>query len=73
MVRVRAQAQARDGTGSGRKVVYRMEKTEKLIIMSQCICQSPLRIVGWGEREEKKTTQEAGGPKRSVSEREERV
>lgn len=61
-VRARAWAQARDGTGSGRKVVYRMEKTEKLIIMSQCICQSPLRIVGWGGREGRKKDY-AGGMK----------
>lgn len=67
MVRVRARAQARDGTGSGRKVVYRMEKTEKLIIMSQCICQSPLRIVGLGGEGRKK---DYAGGRRTQTERE---
>lgn len=51
--------------------MYRMEKTEQLIIMSQWL-SVPLSGSWDGEREEKDY---AGGkrPKRSVSEREERV
>lgn len=45
---------------SGKKVVYRLEKTEKLMVMSQCL-SVPFEDRGdGGEREEKKATQEAG-------------
>lgn len=52
--------------------MYRLEKTEKLMVMSQCL-SVPFEDRGDGEMEEKRLRRRQERPKRSVSEREERV